>query len=112
MYGVRFKETDKIMIKMIVKIHKTDDKRLVLAVCDNDILGKKFEESNKQLDLTSDFYKGEERTNEETCDLMRNSYMLNLVGKKTIKFALDKKIIDQNNVKNICNIPYSTVVLG
>lgn len=44
---------------MIVKMHKTQDNRIVLAVCDNDLLDKKFEEGKMQLDLTSYFYKGE-----------------------------------------------------
>jgi hypothetical protein len=97
---------------MIVKIHKTEDKRLVLAVCDKAILGKKFEELNKQIDLTSDFYKGEEKSDKQTSYLMRNSYMLNLVGEKTIKLALDDGIISKDNVKRICKIPYANVIFG
>ena len=47
---------------MIVKIHKMPDGRSVIAVCDSNLLGKKFEEKNLQLDLTADFYKGSEKT--------------------------------------------------
>ena len=45
---------------MIVKIHKRDD-RTILAVCDSDLIGRTFTEGERQLDLSSDFYKGEER---------------------------------------------------
>ena len=44
---------------MIVKIHNNEG-RLILAICDKDILGKKFVEEKKQLDLSSGFYKGEQ----------------------------------------------------
>ena len=37
--------------------HTTPDKRLVLALCDKDILGKKFEDSKRVLDLSSNFFK-------------------------------------------------------
>jgi hypothetical protein len=46
---------------MIAKIHKTFDGRNVLAVCDSDLLGKKFEEKDLQIDLNSDFYKGKKK---------------------------------------------------
>ncbi len=40
---------------MIVNIHKTSDGRRIIAVCDSELIGKKFEEHNLQLDLTSNF---------------------------------------------------------
>jgi hypothetical protein len=43
---------------MILKEHKSHDGKCVIALCDDDILGKKFEENGLQLDLTSSFYKG------------------------------------------------------
>jgi len=96
---------------MIVKIHKTENKQIILAVCDTEILGKKFEEGNKQLDLNSDFYKGDEKSDKEVSDLMRNCYTLNLVGEKTIKLALGDGLIVTGNIKKIAKIPYANVIL-
>ncbi|TKJ17401.1 hypothetical protein CEE44_02600 [Candidatus Woesearchaeota archaeon B3_Woes] len=96
---------------MIVKTHQTEDKRILLVVCDNEILGKKFEEGNKQLDLTSDFYKGIEKTELEVCDLMRNCDMINLVGEKVINLAIKEGVIDSEHVKKISDIPYAQVVI-
>jgi hypothetical protein len=42
---------------MYVKIHKTENKDIV-AVCDEDLLGKKFEEKELILDVSEEFYKG------------------------------------------------------
>ncbi len=96
---------------MIVKIHKVERGKMFLAVCDSELIGKKFEDDNKQLDLTSDFYKGDEKTDQEICDLMRNSYIMNLVGEKTTKLALKEEIIINENIKRIANIPYAQVVM-
>jgi hypothetical protein len=97
--------------KMIVKIHKNSNGQLVLAVCDKDLLGKKFEEGNKQLDLTSDFYKGQEKNEKEVADLMRNAYMVNVVGEKSIKIVLKENLITRENISLIAKIPYSNFVV-
>ncbi len=96
---------------MIVKIHKTDENKILLAVCDGELIGEKFGEGNKQLDLTSNFYKGDEKTDQEVCDLMRNSSMINLVGEKTLKLALKEEVVISENIKKIANIPYAQVVI-
>ena len=56
---------------MIVKIHKTRDRRKIIAVCDENLIGKRFEEREMQLDLSSDFYNGE-LMNEEEQPALRN----------------------------------------
>ena len=96
---------------MIVKIHKTKDNRMMLAVCDSELIGKKIEDDKRQLDLTSEFYKGEEKTEQETSDLMRNSYILNIVGEKSINLALKEELISGDHVDNIKNIPYAQAVV-
>ena len=49
---------------MIVKKHSQNNK-LVLAICDEDLLGKTIEENDLILDLKSDFYRGEEMNETE-----------------------------------------------
>jgi len=97
---------------MIVKIHKTDNNRMMVAVCDTELLGKKFEEGDKQLDLTADFYKGEEKTDQEVADLMRNAYILNLVGKKTVTLAINEDLITGDHVQTIDDVPYAQAISG
>jgi uncharacterized protein len=97
---------------MKVKIHLTENKRIILAVCDSNLVGQKFEEGEKQLDLTTNFYNGCEKTNQEISDLMRNSYMINLVGEKSIDLALSEEIISKENVKKVSGIPYSQITMG
>ena len=113
MYGVWYEIPYKVqnIIQMIVKIHKTDKNNIILAICDSDLLGKKFEEKNKQLDLTSNFYNGQEMSDKEVCDLMRKAYIINLVGKKSITLAINGDLISGNNINKIKGIPYAQCVL-
>lgn len=95
--------------RMIAKVHKTKDNKMMLVVCDKDLIGRKFTDGEKQLDLTSDFYKGTEKTKAEISDLMRNCSMLNLVGENTLKIAVDEELISSKNVLRISDIPYAQI---
>lgn len=94
---------------MIIKA-QFNQGRLVLAVCDKEIFNKKFVDGDLQLDLTSDFYRGEERTQQETITLMKEAYIVNAVGKKAVDCCIKAGIIDKNNIKRIKNTPYAYMV--
>src|SRR3989338_8376181 len=96
---------------MIVKAHKTQDGRKILAVCDNDLIGKKFEEKNLQLDLTSNFYKGEEKSEEEIINLLKNCYLVNIAGNQSTNLAIKLGIITKNNIIKIKKIPHAQAIL-
>ena len=97
---------------MIVKVHKNAEGKEIAAVCDEELIGKKFEEGKRQLDLTSDFYKGEIKSAEETGDIIRNAYTVNLVGEKSVGLALKEGIIQEGHVIKIAGIPHAQAVLG
>jgi len=90
---------------VIVKINERKEGSII-AVVDKELIGKIFEEGELQLDLSSNFYKGEEMLSEEVGDLMRNAYGLNLVGERTIKLAIEEGIIEESVVKTIAGIRY------
>lgn len=96
---------------MIIKLHKKDE-RIVAAVCDTELLGKKFEEGKLQLDLTSDFFKGEEKDDLTIGDTIRNVGSVNLVGEKAVNLGIKEGIIDKNHVKKIAGIPYAQAVVA
>ena len=95
---------------MIVKIHKKDN-RTIAAVCDTDLMGQKFEEGDLQLDLSSDFYNGDEMNETEVGDLMRNSDGVNLVGENSIKLGLKEGIIDKTHIITIKKIPHAQAII-
>ena len=96
---------------MIVKKHLMRDGRLILAVCDNSLKGKKFEEGSKQLDLSTGFYDGEEMDSERLIELFKVAYVINLVGKESIEFALKQGIIDEDKIIEISGVPHAECVM-
>jgi len=99
------------MFKMIAKVHKSPDNKVVVAVCDSELLGKKIEEGKLQLDLTSDFYKGEEKDDTAAGDLIRNADSVNLVGEKSVSLGIAEGIIDKSHVKEISGVPYAQAII-
>jgi len=95
---------------MIAKVHTNPDKRILIAVCDTNLLGQRFEEGALQLDLTTAFYKGEERSPQEIGDLIRNADMVSLVGEQAIAIGIQEAVIDAQNIKRIQGIPFATAV--
>jgi len=95
---------------MIVKINQSQGKHVV-AICDDDLLGKVFEEDGKILDLSSGFYRGKKLSLEETKEIMNKADNINLVGKQTIDLALKEELMDQDGVRTIKGIPFAHVVI-
>ena len=86
----------------IVKQHKD-----VLAVCDANIFGKKYEEGNLQLDLTSEFYDGEKVDEKRVIELLSRFGSINFVGEKSIKIGIEKGFIGSENIIKIKDIPHA-----
>ena len=95
---------------MIVKIHPTPNGKMI-AICDSDLLGKKFEENEKQLDLSSNFYKGEEKSPEETEQLLKDCYIVNAVGKESVDLLVKNNLIKKENIGVVSGIPYAQCVV-
>jgi hypothetical protein len=100
-----------------VKLHKSY--RTIVAVCDSNIVGKKFEEpfskGIKQLDIRENFYKNKELSYEEAVELMKfqskEDATFNIVGTNSIKAAKEAGIITDEGIATIDNIPYALVLL-
>lgn len=98
------------MTPKIVKIHKLSDDRIMLAICDSNLLGKKFENGKHQLDLSSDFYRGEEMDDEKILSYIKRTYIINLVGEESIDFGIRYKLIEKNIVV-IKGVPHAQAML-
>jgi|SRR3989344_7833036 len=96
---------------MFLKIHKSY--RTVVAICDADLVGKRFEEGNRQLDLRENFYKDKQITHEEAVKLIlfqfREDATFNIVGKKAITAAIAARIITNKNFAYVAGIPFTLI---
>ncbi|MBW2972357.1 DUF424 family protein [Candidatus Woesearchaeota archaeon] len=95
---------------MIVKVHSTPNGKL-LAICDSDVLGKRFEEGNRQLNLSSRFYQGEEMEEEAVAKLLKAGYVVNAVGKRSVALLIRLKLVDKKNVVEVAGVPHAQCVI-
>lgn len=100
-------------LQMFVKIHNSY--RNVIAICDSELIGKKFEEDKFQLDIKENFFKGEKIDEEKVIDMMRNMLKedstFNIIGEKSVNSALKAGIITKDGIKKIQGIPFALILL-
>ena len=94
---------------MYFKKHITKDK-IIIAICDEELLGKKFSEGDYTLNISKRFYDGEKKSEEELKDILKNFENINLVGKKIIKFATDMGILNKGSILKIDGIPHAQII--
>ncbi|HVA82663.1 MAG TPA: DUF424 family protein [Candidatus Aquilonibacter sp.] len=91
------------------KIHKTD-KGDMIAMCDEDLLGKEFSEGKIVLDLKtySDFYKGELMSKKQILSALDVAaiYSANVVGKESVEVVEEKGIVEEGTVKMVEDVPF------
>lgn len=98
---------------MFVKIHKTY--RDIIAICDAELLGKKFEQGKFQLDIKESFFSGEKTSEKEAIKIMQEfnaeDATFNIIGKKATQTALKAGIITQEGIGTIKGIPFAFVLM-
>lgn len=98
---------------MYIKIHKSY--RTVVAICDAELINKKFEEGKRQLDARENFYKDKQINEKEAIEIMirqaREDATFNIVGKKSVEAALKAGIITQESISYVQQIPFALKLL-
>jgi len=96
---------------MIAKLHSAENST-ILTLCDDSLVGHYFEEGDRQLDLTADFFKGEKVKGDKAIELIGSASILFLVGEESIAFAIKLGVMNDGEMKRIAGIPYGQVVQG
>ena len=98
---------------MLIKIHKGT--RYVVAVCDSDLIGEKFVEGERQLDLTGRFFDGAEKTVEEIKgiveDMKREDACFNFVGEESVELGKEVGLVGDGGVIVVQGVPISLVLM-
>ncbi len=98
---------------ILVKIHQTY--REIIAICDSDLVGKKFEEGNMQLEVNEQFYGGKEMSDDKILELLKEKSQedacFNFVGKNSVDIGAKAGIIDKNRVIRVKDIPHAMALL-
>jgi len=84
--------------------------RKIVTVVDRGILGKRFEEGNRRLDLAAAFYRGTEQREEEVRRQAQNADVIHLVGKVSVALGQKESWIRKGNVLTVQRIPHAQVL--
>ena len=84
-------------------------KEVLLAACDDDLLGKTFEEGELQLFISESFYGGERVSQEDFEKQLETATVVNLVGKRVIGIASKLGMIAEDGIIVIDNVPHAQI---
>jgi hypothetical protein len=82
---------------MILRERETEE-GLLVAVCDDDVLGETFEDGAVSLTVTEEFYGGEQADATDVVDSLSRAAVANLVGTETVALAIEEGFVDEENV--------------
>jgi len=74
---------------------------LVVAVCDEAILGETFEHGEVSLTVTEEFYGGDPADPGTVADSLARCTTANLVGERAVEVAVDAGFVAEENVMEI-----------
>ncbi len=84
-------------------------KNTMLNICDAELLGKKIIQDELNMHI-SESYDGEKLVEkEEAKSLLKNSSIINMVGKETVSLSIELGIGSENGIKTISGIPFLLV---
>ena len=85
---------------MLVKERETQE-GLLVAVCDEDVLGETFESGDVSLTVTEEFYGGEAVDESAVVDSLSRATVANIVGRRAVELAVAEGVIDEASVLEV-----------
>jgi len=82
----------------------------MVACCDKELLGKVFREGKLKLSLQTNFYGNSTLDLLEAMVLLDNADILNLVGEKVVRAAIDRGLVHPHAVISIAGVPHVQVM--
>ncbi len=96
-------------LDVYVNIRKWSD-RILLAVCDADLLGKVLRDDKITFEVNESFYKGPKVSLEEAIELIKKSHIVNMIGKNIVKKAVEEGLVHPEAILEISGIPHAQIV--
>jgi len=84
-------------------------KNTMLNICDAELLGKKLSQDELNMKISENYYGEKLIDTEEAKSLLKNSSIINMVGKKVISLSIELGIGSENGIKTISDVPFLIV---
>ncbi|MDD4245041.1 MAG: DUF424 family protein [Candidatus Methanomethylophilaceae archaeon] len=92
-----------------VRIHAGKEDML-LAACDEDLVGKEFREGRMRLKVSKEFYMGELVSEETLVERLKSVSVINLVGERAVSVAVEQGLVDPECILIIDGIKHAQAV--
>lgn len=83
---------------------------MLLAACDEELLGENLRDGKIVFKIGEEFYKGPKMPVNEAVELMRDSTIVNMVGPNIVQKAIEQGLVHPEAVLNICGIPHAQII--
>jgi len=84
-------------------------KKIMLNICDAELLGKKIIKDELNMHISESYYGERLIEKDEATDLLKQSSIINMVGKETISLSIELGVGSENGIKTISGIPFLIV---
>lgn len=95
---------------MYLKTHISGE-TLLVAVCDHELIGQTFSDGTLTLEVSEFFYKGEIVSPSDVENALKDAAIANLVGERSIAYAIDGGFITEDNVIVIDGVPHAPTAM-
>jgi hypothetical protein len=85
-------------------------RNVLLAICDCEVLGKTLRQGKIVFHVKEEFYNGGKVGLDEAVSMIRNSTIVNMVGKKCVEKAIERGYVHPDAVLNIDGVPHAQIV--
>ena len=84
-------------------------KNSTLNICDAELLGKKIIQDELNMHISESYYGQKLVEKEEAKSLLKNSLIINMVGKETVSLSIELGIGSETGIKTISDVPFLIV---
>ncbi len=84
-------------------------KNSTLNICDAELLGKKIIQDELNIHISESYYGEKLVAKEEAKSLLKNSSIINMVGKEAVSLSIELGIGSETGIKTISGIPFLIV---
>ena len=84
-------------------------KNSTLNICDAELLGKKIIQDELNMNISESYFGEKLVEREEAKSLLKNSSIINMVGKETVSLSIELGIGAENGIKTISDVPFLIV---
>lgn len=98
--------------RMWVKVHHSKTGEVVVAICDENLLGRRIEVNDEfSVEVSESFYGGALVTKDELDRYIAQAKILNLLGEATIAYMVEKGLVSEKAVIRVGRIPHVQLYL-